>query len=50
MINVVGDSIGVGIVYYLFIDELLGYNEDKIDNFNFVWVDILNGKDVIIVV
>ncbi|XP_062596010.1 excitatory amino acid transporter 1-like [Saccostrea cucullata] len=46
MTNVVGDSIGAGIVYHLSKDELSGYNEDK-DNLNLVRVDIPNGKDAI---
>lgn len=47
MTNVVGDSIGAGIVYHLSKDELSGYNDERTDNLNLVRVDIPNGKDAI---
>ena len=47
MTNVVGDSIGAGIVYHLSKNELSGDNEDKTENLNLVRVDIPNGKDAI---
>jgi hypothetical protein len=47
MTNVVGDSIGAGIVYHLSKNELSAHHEDKAENLNLVRVDIPNGKEAI---
>lgn len=47
MTNVVGDSIGAGIVYHLSKSELSAHQEDKTENLNLVRVDIPNGKEAI---